>query len=63
MRPADVVGAIANEAGVTGGAVGAIQIADDYTLVEVPGPDADTIVAALTRGSIRGRKVPVRRER
>ena len=63
MRPGDLVGAITNEAGVRGNAVGAIQIADDYSLVEVPTSDADMIIAALSRGSIRGRKVPVRRER
>ena len=63
MRPGDLVGAITNEAGVRGNAVGAIQIADDYSLVEVPTSDADMIIAALSRGSIRGKKVPVRRER
>ena len=63
MRPGDLVGAITNEAGVRGNAVGAIQIADDYSLVEVPASDADRIIAALSRGSIRGKKVPVRRER
>ena len=63
MRPGDLVGAITNEAGVRGNAVGAIQIADDYSLVEVPGSDADRIIEALSRGSIRGKKVPVRRER
>ena len=62
MRPGDLVGAITNEAGVRGNAVGAIQIADDYSLVEVPTSDADMIIAALSRGSIRGKKVPVRRE-
>ena len=63
MRPGDLVGAITNEAGVRGNAVGAIQIADDYSLVEVPGSDADMIIGALSRGTIRGKKVPVRRER
>jgi ATP-dependent RNA helicase DeaD len=63
MRPADVVGAIANEAQVSGRSVGAIQIADDYTLVDVPESDADTILQALARGSVRGRNVPVRRDR
>ena len=63
MRPGDLVGAITNEAGVRGNAVGAIQIADDYSLVEVPASDAERIIAALSRGSIRGKKVPVRRER
>ena len=62
MRPGDLVGAITNEAGVRGNAVGAIQIADDFSLVEVPASDADMIIAALSRGSIRGKKVPVRRE-
>ena len=63
MRPADVVGAIANEAQVSGRSVGAIQIADDYTLVDVPEADADLILRALARGSVRGRSVPVRRDR
>jgi DbpA RNA binding domain len=45
MRPGDRVGAITNEAGVRGNAVGAIQIADDYSLVEVPASDADGIIA------------------
>ena len=63
MRPGDLVGAITNEAGVRGNAVGAIQIADDFSLVEVPSSDADMIIAALSRGSIRGKKVPIRRER
>jgi ATP-dependent RNA helicase DeaD len=63
MRPADVVGAIANEAQVPGKSVGAIQIADDHTLVDVPESDADTILRALSRGSVRGRNVTVRRDR
>ena len=63
MRPGDLVGAITNEAGVRGNAVGAIQIADDFSLVEVPSSDADRIIEALSRGSIRGKKVPIRRER
>src|SRR5688572_24390135 len=36
VRPADIVGAIANEAGVPGKAIGAIDIYDDFTLVDVP---------------------------
>ena len=51
MRPGDLVGAITNEAGVRGNAVGAIQIADDFSLVEVPSSDADMIIAALSRGT------------
>ncbi len=63
MRPADLVGAITAEAGVPGSAVGAIQIADAFSIVEVPEQLADDVVRALRGASIRGRKVPVRRDR
>jgi ATP-dependent RNA helicase DeaD len=63
IRPADLVGAIANEAGVGGRAVGAIQIADAYSLVEVPEMAADQIVAALRATTIKGKRLEVRRER
>ncbi|HKG56984.1 MAG TPA: DEAD/DEAH box helicase [Candidatus Limnocylindrales bacterium] len=62
MRPGDLVGAITHEADVPGSSVGAIQIADGFSLVEVPESQADDIVRVLRGASIRGRKVPVRRE-
>ena len=63
LRPGDLVGAITGEAGVSGSAVGAIRIADAYTLVEVPEASADAIVRALSRATIKGRRLQVRRER
>ena len=36
VRPGDIVGAIANEAGVPGKAIGSIDIYDDFTFVELP---------------------------
>jgi ATP-dependent RNA helicase DeaD len=63
LRPADIVGAIANEAGVSGKAIGAIEIADRFAVVEVPEAVADEVVAALNAASIRGRRMPVRRDR
>jgi ATP-dependent RNA helicase DeaD len=63
MRPADLVGAIAGEAGLESSKIGAIQIADAFSLVEVPEPDADRIITALRQATLRGRKVPVRRDR
>jgi ATP-dependent RNA helicase DeaD len=63
IRPGDLVGAITGEAGVTSKSVGAIQIADAFSLVEVPGEMADDIIAALKATMIRGKKVPVRRDR
>jgi len=63
MRPGDLVGAITGEAGVTGASVGAIQIADGHSLVEVPEAEAQDILRALSGATIKGRKVPVRLER
>ena len=63
IRPGDLVGAIAGEAGVTGESIGAIQIADGYSLVAVPDQAADDIVRALSSATIKGRRLPVRRER
>ena len=63
IRPADLVGAITGEAGVTSRSVGAIEIADNFSLVEVPEGLADEIIAALRATMIRGKKVSLRRER
>src|SRR5215208_3559669 len=63
VRPADLVGAIANEAGVESRAIGAIDIADRFSLVEVPDELADDIIRALRGTTIRGKKVVVRRDR
>ena len=63
LRPGDLVGAIANEAGVPGSVVGAIQLFDDFALVDVQGQVADAIEHALRNATIRGQKLPVRRER
>ena len=63
VRPQDLVGAIAGEAGLPSSRIGAIQIADGYSLVEVPEDAADAVVTALKSATLRGKRVPVRRER
>jgi ATP-dependent RNA helicase DeaD len=63
MRPGDLVGAITGEAGVEARALGAIEIADKFSLIDVPEALADDIIAALKATTIRGKKVAVRRER
>ena len=60
IRPQDIVGAIANETGLKGRDVGGIEIADRFTVVEVPRKRAKDIVAALTSTRIRGRKAKAR---
>jgi ATP-dependent RNA helicase DeaD len=63
MRPADLVGAIANEAGIDARAIGAVDIADRFSLVEVPDEAVDEIIGALRNTTIRGKRVVVRRDR
>jgi ATP-dependent RNA helicase DeaD len=63
VRPGDLVGAITGEAGVTSRDLGAIEIADGFSLVEVPESIADHVIEALRGSAIRGKKVTVRRDR
>ncbi|MBP2326886.1 ATP-dependent RNA helicase DeaD [Kibdelosporangium banguiense] len=63
VRPQDLVGAIAGESRLSGRDIGAIEIADKFSLVEVPEAAADEVIAALRRATIKGKKPTVRRER
>jgi ATP-dependent RNA helicase DeaD len=62
IRPGDLVGAITGESGIESRLLGAIQIADRFSLIEVPEERADDIIAALKATKIRGQKVTVRRD-
>lgn len=55
LQPRDVVGAIANEAGVPGSAVGGIDIRERVCFVEVSSEHADKVLQKLERVTIRGR--------
>jgi ATP-dependent RNA helicase DeaD len=63
VRPGDLVGAIANEVGVDASAIGAIEIADRFSLVEVPEEIVEDIIGALRATTIKGKRVTVRRDR
>ena len=63
IRPADLVGAIANEAGISGREIGKIEMAPGFALVEIPELSADTVIEALADAKIRGQRVTARRER
>jgi ATP-dependent RNA helicase DeaD len=60
IRPADIVGAITGEAGIPGRAVGPIEIAEHYTLVDVPEATAERVLQALKGATLKGKKVRVR---
>jgi ATP-dependent RNA helicase DeaD len=62
VRPQDLVGAIANEAGVPGREIGSIEIGDRFSLVEVPEESADYVIKILGKSMIRGKKVTVKRD-
>jgi len=63
IRPGDLVGAITGEAGIESRSIGAIEISDGFSLVEVPETMADDVIEALRATKLRGLKVTVRRER
>ncbi|HEY5015399.1 MAG TPA: DEAD/DEAH box helicase [Streptosporangiaceae bacterium] len=63
VRPQDLVGAITGKSNLSGRDIGTIEIADRFSLVEVPEAAADDVVAALRQAGIRGRTATVRRER
>ena len=63
IRPADLVGAIAGEAGVPSSVIGGIRISENFSMVEVPEDLADQIIAAMRGASLRGKKTLIRRDR
>ena len=63
MRPADLVGAIANEARLNPRVIGAIEIAEGHSFVELPARDVDRTIQALRGATLRGRKLKIHRDR
>jgi ATP-dependent RNA helicase DeaD len=63
VRPQDLVGAIAGETDIPGRQIGSIEISDRFSLVEVPNAVADQVIEAMSRTTIKGKRVTVRRER
>ncbi len=59
IRPGDLVGAIANESGIDARSIGAIDIADNYSLVEVDETCSERVVKALSKAWLKGQQVEV----
>ncbi len=59
VRPQDFVGAIANEANIPGRSIGAIDIMDTYSFVDVPSEHAQQVINALNNASVKGKPVNV----
>ena len=59
IRAKDIVGAIANEAGVPGKTLGEIAIFDEYTFVDVPSEFVRDILHGMKHAKIKGKKVHI----
>ncbi|KAB3535336.1 DEAD/DEAH box helicase [Alkaliphilus pronyensis] len=59
INAGNLLGAIANEAGIDGGSVGAINMYDKFSFVEVPRHMERDIIKALKKKRIKGRKISV----
>jgi ATP-dependent RNA helicase DeaD len=60
IRPGDLVGAIANETGLNSNVIGAVEVMDRFSLVEVPEVLAREVIETLRRTRVKGQKVAVR---
>ncbi|SEI98994.1 ATP-dependent RNA helicase DeaD [Dyadobacter koreensis] len=59
IMPRDIVGAIAGEANIPGKTIGAIDIYDKFTFVDVPERDARTVLRAMDGNTIKGKAVQI----
>ncbi|MDE0560596.1 DEAD/DEAH box helicase [Algoriphagus sp. NF] len=57
IRPNDIVGAIAGEAGIPGRSIGGIDIFDNFSFVDVPQKDADHVIRIMKQNTIKGKSV------
>jgi hypothetical protein len=60
VRVGDIVGAIANEAGVPGDKIGQVDLYESHSTVELAAEDAAKVVAALSSATLRGRRLSAR---
>ncbi|HEC09660.1 MAG TPA: DEAD/DEAH box helicase [Acidimicrobiales bacterium] len=61
VRPADLVGAVANESGLSGREIGPIRILDYYSVVGVPEDQVERVIGAMRNTTVKGRQARVRR--
>jgi len=59
IRAKDIVGAIAGETGISGKLIGAIDIYDKFTFVEVPREYAKEVLKIMKDNQIKGKKINI----
>ena len=57
VKPGDILGAVAGESGMPGGLVGAIDMFDKYTFVEVPREYGREVLNGMKHAKIKGHAV------
>jgi hypothetical protein len=60
VRVGDIVGAVANEAGIPGDRIGQVELFESHAIVELNADDAAKAVHALGAVSLRGRRLSAR---
>ena len=60
VRPADIVWSVANEAGIPGGALGAIDIYDEICFVDAPSQFRDAILSGMDGAQVKNQEVSIR---
>jgi len=60
IRAGDLVGAVTNIGGLSGGDVGRVELRDRHSLVEVPEAVAEAVAAKITGITIKGRQIVAR---
>ena len=61
VQPGNIVGAIANEAGLDSGNIGRIDIHDDYSLVDLPEGMPKEVYTDLRKTWVAGQKLNITR--
>ncbi len=60
VKPGNIVGAVANEAGIAGSAIGPINICDDYSTIDLPADVPHEAINTLQRTWVSGRQLSIR---
>lgn len=59
VKPGDILGAVAGESGISGDVVGAIDMYDKFTFVEVPQEFGKKVLAGMKNAKIKGKEIHV----
>lgn len=59
-RPSDLVGAIANQGGVSSGELGRVDVRESHSIVEVSATVAEAVIERVNGATIKGRRAIVR---